>query len=84
MKIWVLVIDNSYEYDNDISIELYQDCKKAREKFVSYVVDALENDHLVGKTATIIEEEENYFSIYKDGSYSEDHYTVYLEEKEVQ
>ena len=83
MKVYLLMTDSAYEYDDEQHISVYAKYEDAKKAFDECVEEEMRNDHLVGRSDTVIVTRNDYFSMYTDGWYSADHYTVRINEREV-
>lgn len=83
MKIWQ--VNSSYVSGTIVggTCWLFDSYKKAKAHFDTCVKGAKENDPLMDSDNLVVEETENYFSIYEDGRYCEDHLEISIEEKNV-
>lgn len=78
MKVWVVIVDISYDYDNAIHVELFKDRKKAveyMEKQFEYEINDTEYD--------IIEREEDMLSAYDEGYFVQNHCEIRILDKEI-
>lgn len=78
MKVWVVIIDISYDYDNTIHVELFKD----REKAVEYMQEHFEYE--INETEyDTIERDDYILSAYDEGYFVQNHCEIRLLEKEV-
>ena len=78
MKVWVVIIDISYDFDNTIHVELFKDRKKAveyMEKQFEYEINDTEYD--------TIEREEDVLLAYDEGYFVENHCEIRILDKEI-
>ena len=78
MKVWVVIVDISYDYDNTIHVELFKDRKKAveyMEKQFKYEINDTEYD--------TIERDEHILSAYNEGYFVENHCEIRIVDKEI-
>lgn len=79
MKIYVVLIDLSYEYDNTILVKLFKDGIKA-ERFMLEKFEELTKDN----NYDIVEQTEYTCTAYNDGFFAENHCEIRVMEKEVE
>lgn len=84
MKVWIVETESIYEEEITTSVDVFSTYKKAKNKFDSMVIDEKENDHLFEKDNVVVDDFDDYFCVYEDGYYCEDHYIAKITEKEVQ
>lgn len=78
MKIYVVMIDISYDYDNSIFVEVFKDRAKAKE----YMLKQFEQE--IKETGyNIIEREDDILSAYEEGYFPKNHCEIKLLEKEI-
>ena len=82
-KVYVLVTESMYDYECYLSTNVFAKYEDAKKSFDEAVKEEKANDHLMEEDNCIIDEDENDFLIYADGRYVEDHYHIYIEEKEI-
>ena len=68
--VFVVRIDSTIDCSTDTDIKVFSTYEKA-------------NDHLMELDDKFVYEEENFFSVYQEGSWSEDHYEIEIDEMEV-
>lgn len=84
MKVWIVETESIYEEEITTSVDVFSTYKKAKNKFDSMVIDEKESDHLFEKDNVVVDDFDDYFCVYEDGYYCEDHYIAKITEKEVQ
>lgn len=82
-KVWVVVVDTAYDYEVEIGIKIFSTPQKAKECFNKHVIDEMACDHLMEYEDKVVEKNETHFSIWQDGYYCKDHFTINIYEKEV-
>lgn len=78
MKVFVVVVDISYDYDNTIHVKLFKDRKKAveyMEKQFEYEINDTEYE--------TIERDDHILSAYDEGYFVQNHCEITIEEKEI-
>ena len=81
--VFVVRIDSTIDCSTDTEIKVFSTYEKAKAYFDECVADEKANDHLMELDDKVVYEEENYFHIYQDGYWSEDHYEIEIIEKVV-
>jgi hypothetical protein len=81
--VYVVRTDSVIDCSIDTTMKVFFTHEKAKAYFDKRVVDEKANDHLMLLDNKIIDERENYFSIYQEGYWSEDRYEISIEEKRV-
>ena len=81
--VYVVKIDATIDGSTDTEMKVFSTREKAKAYFDECVADEKANDHLMELDDKVIDEEENYFSVYQDGYWSEDHYEIEIIEKVV-
>ena len=81
--VYVVKIDATIDGSTDTEMKVFSTREKAKAYFDECVADEKANDHLMEFDDKVIDEEENYFSVYEDGYWSEDHYEIEIIEKVV-
>ena len=81
--VYVVKIDATIDGSTDTEMKVFSTREKAKAYFDECVADEKANDHLMELDDEVIDEEENYFSVYQDGYWSEDHYEIETIEKVV-
>lgn len=81
--VFVVRIDDTIDCSTDTTIKVFSTREKAKSYFDKCVADEKANDHLMELDDKFVYEEENFFSVYQEGSWSEDHYEIEIAEMEV-
>ena len=81
--VYVVKIDATIDCSTDTDIKVFSTYEKAKVYFDECVADEKANDHLMELDDKVVVEEENYFYIYEDGYWSEDHYEIEIIERMV-
>ena len=81
--VFVVRIDSTIDCSTDTTMKVFSTREKAKAYFDECVADEKANDHLMELNDKVIDEEENYFSVYQDGYWSEDHYEISIDERVV-
>lgn len=81
--VYVVRADSTIDCSTDTDIKVFSTYEKAKAYFDECVADEKANDHLMESDDKVLEESENYFAIWQDGYYCEDHYEISIVEKEV-
>ena len=81
--VFVVRIDSTIDCSTDTVIKVFSTYEKAKAYFNECVADEKANDHLMELDDKVIDEGENYFSVYQDGYWSEDHYEIVIIERAV-
>lgn len=91
MKIHVLVRDSAYDFDHQTTVELFATKELAKAAFEEAVKEAKEQYWFFANPPESLDdlgyewdEEENCFSVSKEGYFAEEHIQIFIEEKEVQ
>lgn len=79
MKVYVLLVEGTIDYDTTQDIKVFANHKDAEESYDEEVVLAT----IDAGEDWVIEESSMYFSIYEDGYYARNHIDVAVLEKEV-
>ena len=83
VSVYVVIADSTLECSPDIDIKVFSTYEKAKAYFDKCVADEKTNDHLMELDDKLVYEEENYFAVYQEGSWSEDHYEISIDKMEV-
>lgn len=83
VSVYVVIADSTLDCSTDIDIKVFSTYEKAKAYFDKCVADEKANDHLMELDDKFVYEEENYFAVYQEGSWSEDHYEISIEERMV-
>ena len=81
--VYVVKVDATIDGSKDTEMKVFSTREKAKAYFDECVADEKANDHLMELDNKVIDEGEYYFSIYKDGFWSEDRYEIEIIEKVV-
>lgn len=81
--VFVVRIDSTLDCSTDTTIKVFSTREKAKAYFDECVADEKANDHLMLLDDKVVFEAENYFHIYQDGYWSEDHYEIEIIERMV-
>ena len=81
--VFIVRIDSTIDCSTDTDIKVFSTYEKAKAYFDECVADEKANDHLMELDDKFVYEEENFFSVYQEGSWSEDHYEIEIIEKVV-
>ena len=81
--VYVVIVDSTLDCSTDTDIKVFSTYEKAKAYFDECVADEKANDHLMELDDKLVYEEENYFSVYQEGSWSEDHYEISIDKMEV-
>ena len=83
ISVYVVIADSTLDCSTDIDIKVFSTYEKAKAYFDKCVADEKANDHLMELDDKLVYEEENYFAVYQEGSWSEDHYEISIDKMEV-
>lgn len=81
--VYVVIADSTLDCSTDTDIKVFSTYEKAKAYFDKCVADEKANDHLMELDDKVVYEEENYFAVYQEGSWSEDHYEISIDKMEV-
>ena len=81
--VYVVTIDVSFDGSADTETKVFSTREKAKTYFDECVADEKANDHLMELDDKVIDDYENYFSVYQKGYWSEDHYEISIDERVV-
>ena len=81
--VFIVRIDSTIDCSTDTTMKVFSTREKAKAYFDECVADEKANDHLMELDDKVVIEEENHFSIYEDGYWSEDHYEIEIIERVV-
>ena len=79
--VYVVTIDVTIDGSTDTEMRVFSTHEKAKAYFDECVADEKANDHLMELDNKVIDEEENYFSVYQEGFWSEDRYEIEIIER---
>ena len=83
ISVYVVRSDSILDCSTNIDIKVFSTYEKAKAYFDECVADEKANDHLMELDDKFVYEEKNFFSVYQEGSWSEDHYEIEIDEMEV-
>ena len=83
VSVYVVIADSTLDCSTDTDIKVFSTYEKAKAYFDKCVTDEKTNDHLMELDDKLVYEEENYFAVYQEGSWSEDHYEISIDKMEV-
>ena len=83
ISVYVVRSDSTLDCSTDTDIKVFSTYEKAKAYFDECVANEKANDHLMELDDKVVDEEENYFSVYQDGFWDEDHYEISINEMEV-
>ena len=81
--VYVVRIDSTMGCSTETDIKVFSTREKAKSYFDECVADIKANDHLMELDDKVIDDYENYFSIYQEGYWSEDRYEIEITERVV-
>ena len=81
--VYVVKIDVAFDGSTDTEMKVFSTQEKAKTYFDECVADEKANDHLMELDDKVVDDYENYFSVYQKGYWSEDHYEISIEERMV-
>ena len=81
--VYVVKIDVVFDGSTDTEMKVFSTQEKAKTYFDECVADEKANDHLMELDNKVVDDYENYFSVYQKGYWSEDHYEISIEERMV-
>ena len=81
--VYVVKTDSTIDCSTETDIKVFSTREKAKAYFDECVADEKANDHLMELDDKVVIEAENYFHIYQDSYWSEDHYEIEIIEKVV-
>lgn len=79
--VYVVKVESTLDCSTDTEVKVFSTYEKAKAYFDECVADEKANDHLMELDDKVVYDEENYFSVYQDGCWSEDHYEISIEER---
>ena len=83
VSVYVVRIDSTIDCSTDTTMKVFSTREKAKAYFDECVADEKANDHLMELDDKVVDDYENYFSIYQEGYWSEDHYEIGIIERMV-
>ena len=81
--VYVVKIDVTIDGSTDTETKVFSTREKAKAYFDECVADEKANDHLMELDDKVVDDYENYFSVYQEGYWSEDHYEISIDERVV-
>ena len=81
--VYIVKIDATIDGSTDTEMRVFSTREKAKTYFDECVADEKANDHLMELDNKVVDDYENYFSIYQEGFWSEDRYEIEIIEKVV-
>ena len=81
--VYVVEINMTIDGSTDTEMKVFSTHEKAKAYFDECVADEKANDHLMELDDKVVDDYENYFSVYQKGYWSEDHYEIEIDEMEV-
>ena len=81
--VYVVKIDATIDGSTDTEMKVFSTREKAKAYFDECVADEKTNDHLMELDDKVVDDYENYFSVYQEGYWSEDHYEISIDERVV-
>ena len=81
--VYIVKIDATIDGSTDTEVKVFSTREKAKAYFDECVADEKANDHLMELDNKVVDDYENYFSIYQEGFWSEDRYEIEIIEKVV-
>ena len=81
--VYVVRADSTVDCSTDTTMKVFSTREKAKAYFDECVADEKANDHLMELDNKVVDDYENYFSVYQEGFWSEDRYEIEIIEKVV-
>ena len=81
--VYIVKIDTTIDGSTDTEMRVFSTREKAKAYFDECVADEKANDHLMLLDDKVINDYENYFSVYQKGFWSEDRYEIEIIERAV-
>lgn len=81
--VYAVTVDVTYNGFTELELKIFSTREKAKSYFDKCVADEKTNDHLMESDDKVIDEIENYFSVYREGFWDADHYEISIDEREV-
>ena len=81
--VFVVRIDSTIDCSTDTEMKVFLTREKAKAYFDECVADEKANDHLMELDDKVVDDYENYFSVYQEGFWSEDRCVISIEERVV-
>ena len=83
VSVYVVTANSNLGCSPHIDIKVFSTYEKAKAYFDECVADEKANNPLMELDDKVIDEEENYFSVYQEGYWSEDRYEISIDERVV-
>ena len=83
-KVLVVSTNRVDDCDHGFDVKIFSTYRAAKEYFDKLVAEEKLNDHLMESEDVQITETENYFAIWEDGRWCEDHFETTIEEKQIE
>ena len=81
--VFVVRINSTIDCLTETTVKIFSTYEKAKAFFDKCVADEKANDHLMELNDKVVDDYENYFSVYQKGYWSEDHYEISIDERVV-
>lgn len=81
--VYIVKIDATIDGSTDTEMMVFSTREKAKAYFDECVADEKANDHLMELDDKVVDDYENYFSVYQEGFWSEDRYEIEIIERVV-
>ena len=81
--VYVVKIDITFDGSTNTETKVFSTHEKAKAYFDECVADEKANSHLMELDNKVVDDYENYFSIYQEGYWSEDRYEIEIIERVV-
>ncbi len=81
--VYIVKIDATIDSSTDTKMKVFSTYEKAKAYFDECVADEKANDHLMELDDKVVDDYENYFSVYQEGFWSEDRYEIEIIERAV-
>ena len=81
--VYVVKIDITFDGSTNTETKVFSTREKAKVYFDECVADEKANSHLMELDNKVVDDYENYFSVYQEGFWSEDRYEIEIIEKVV-
>ena len=81
--VYIVKIDTTIDGSTDTKMKVFSTREKAKAYFDECVANEKANDDLMELDDKSVDEEENYFSVYQEGFWSEDRYEIEIIERMV-
>ena len=75
-SVYVVRADSTIDCSTDTDMKVFSTYEKAKAYFDECVADEKANDHLMELDDKVVDDYENYFSVYQEGFWSEDRYEI--------